>query len=134
MRQRIVEEYSLLVEAHPDAQHAESGGEDWFLVPHFSFPPGWLAGDAPLDKGPIAFKLNAAYPTNAPYGFVAPAGITFKGSPPGSPGSPVNPPFLGAWQHFSWAPETWLVGPTARQGANILDWIRGINERLREGA
>lgn len=134
MRQRIAEELELLLAAHADAQHAEMGGEDWFLVPRFSFPSGWRVGDTALKVGPVAFNLNAGYPTNPPYGFVAPAGTNFQGSPPGNPGSPVNPPFPGPWQHFSWAPETWVGGPTAREGANVLDWIRGIKVRLMEGA
>lgn len=134
MRPRIAQELELLRRAHPDAEHIESAGEDWFLVPSFPVPSGWMVGATAIDHCAIAFKFGAGYPASPPYGFVGPAGINFGGTAPGSPGSPVSPPFPGAWQHFSWAPEEWLAGTSAADGANILNWLRGIRQRLEEGA
>lgn len=134
MRQRIAEELELLARAYAGAQHAEVAGEDWFLVPSYLLPEGWMIGTEAATSCPIAFKFAAAYPTSPPYGFAAPAGINFRGSAPGNPGSPVSPPFAGAWQHFSWAPEIWLPGSSARAGSNILTWVRGFKDRLQEGA
>jgi len=134
MRERIQKELNLLRQHYPDVQHIEAGGEDWFLIPNFPFPSGWKIGDKPVETAPVTFKIVAAYPSGEPYGFATPAGINFKGSPPGNTGSAVTPPFKGAWQHFSWAPEGWTPTNDVTKGQNLLSWVRSFTQRLKEGA
>ena len=134
MRQRIAEELELLREAFKDAIHAHMGEDDWFLLPNFPVPEGWRIGEKAIESVDVAFKLTVAYPTTPPYGFVTSAGINFNGLTPGNPGSAVTPPFPGAWQHFSYAPEEWHPKARTREGANVLTWIRGIKARFAEGA
>ena len=135
MRTRIAEEVALLRPYFPDLEHVEHAGDDWFLLPRYRFPADWRLGDVPMKVGPVVFKLNASYPTGEPYGFAAPAGINYNGSPPGNPGSPVSPPFEGAWQHFSWAPDGgWFPTNDVRVGSNLLAWVRSFSLRLSEGA
>lgn len=134
MRDRIRQELDLLRQYYPDIQHKEHGGEDWFLIPNYPFPEGWMVGQSPIKAATIVFKVVAAYPSGEPYGFAAPARINFKGCPPGNTGSPVTPPFEGAWQHFSWAPEGWVPTCDVNKGQNLLIWVRSFAKRLQEGA
>lgn len=134
MRARMVEELAHLRRYYPGAEHAVQGGEDWFQIPNFVFPDGWQIGQERLVLGPIAFKIGVSYPAGEPYGFAAPAGINFRGVVPGSPGSPVSPPFNGAWQHFSWAPDGWSPTDLVREGSNLVVWARSFTQRLTEGA
>lgn len=134
MTPRLAEEIQLLKQVHEGLDHLERNGEDWFLVQRYPFPPGWRIGNREISHAPICFVLNASYPAGEPYGFLAPAGINFKGSPPGNPGSPKSPPFPGEWQHFSWAPENWEPHAEVASGSNLLAWVRSFGERLRGGA
>ena len=135
MRDRIEQELALLRERYPDIEHQEHAGEDWFRLPHYHFPEGWCINGEPISEAPIVFKIGAAYPSGEPYGFAAPAGINFKGSSPGNPGSPVSPPFDGSWQHFSWAPDgSWAPTAEVRNGSNLSTWARSFARRLEEGA
>jgi hypothetical protein len=133
MRARIAEELAFLREHYADVEHLEHAGEDWFKLPRHFFPPGWRIGETPVETSPIVFRIVAGYPTAEPYGFVAPAGINYKGSPPGNPGSAVAVPFPGEWQHFSWAPDgTWAPSNDVG-GSNLLVWVRSFAHRLTEG-
>lgn len=135
MRPRIEQELALLRQHYPDIEHREHGGEDWFRVPAYSFPPGWRIGEAAISVAPVAFRVSASYPTAEPYGFLAPAGINFKGNPPGNPGNTPPGPFPGDWQHFSWAPDaSWMPSSEVGSGSNLLGWVRGFMQRLKEGA
>ncbi len=134
-RARIEQEFAVLQEHYADVEHTEQGGEDWFRLPSYPFPAGWQVGSAPITSGAIAFRIGAAYPSGEPYGFYAPAGINFEGCAPSNPGSGVNPPFAGAWQHFSWAPDgTWAATADVRRSSNLLSWARSFGQRLQEGA
>ena len=135
MRLRIEQELALLREFHPKIEHKEHGGEDWFRLPSYPFPPGWRIKEQAITEAPIAFKIVAAYPTGEPYGFAAPAGINFNGKPPGNTDSSVIVPFERMWCHFSWAPDGWE--PTTsdvRKGFNLLIWVQSFSHRLEEGA
>lgn len=134
MRARLAQELAQLREFFPDVEHREHDGVDWFYVSNYRFPPGWKIGGNAIANAPIVFKLVATYPGGEPYGFAVPAGINFKGQPPGNPGSPVSPPFAGNWQHFSWAPEGWSPNANPREGSNLLAWVRSFAQRLAEGA
>ena len=135
MRGRIERELHLLREYFTHIDHIEHGGEDWFRLGCYAYPPGWRIADAEVVTAPVIFKVGAAYPTAEPYGFYGPAGLNFGGSPPGNPGSGPQPPFQGAWQHFSWAPDgTWTPAADVPRGSNLLIWARSFADRLREGA
>lgn len=134
MRARIEQELALLRRQYPDVQHQEHAGADWFLLPRYPFPPGWCVNNEAIRQAPVCFRIVATYPTGEPYGFCGPAGINFKGKSPGNPGSPVDPPFEGGWQHFSWAPEDWAPTGDALKGSNLVVWVRSFGIRLREGA
>ena len=135
MRLRIEQEFALLREYYPDAEHQEQGGEDWFRLPTYPFPVGWRIADAAVTSAPVVFRVGVAFPSGEPYGFYAPGDINFSGSPPTNPGSGASPPFGGSWQHFSWAPDgSWAPTADVRRGSNLLAWVRSFSQRLREGA
>lgn len=134
MRARIEQELTLLRERYPEIEHKEHAGEDWFRLPRYPFPAGWRINGDPVAEAAIVFKIVAAYPSGEPYGFAAPAGINFNGKPPTNAGSPVNYPFEGSWQHFSWAPDGWAPTSDARNGSNLVAWVRSFTRRLEEGA
>jgi hypothetical protein len=135
MRPRIEQEIALLQQHYPEIHYLEHAGEDWFRIPRYPFPAGWRIGADAIDSAPIAFRINAGYPTAEPYGFLAPAGINYAGAPPGNPGGAVTVPFPGEWQHFSWAPDaSWAPTHEVRTGSNLLLWVRSFGQRLREGA
>jgi len=133
MQPRIVEELSLLRGAYADVQHKEAGGQDWFLLPTYLFPDGWLLGATPIIRAPICFPINVGYPGAQPYSFSTPAGITFRGQPPVNAKETQAPPFDGQWCEFSWQPEEWKPTGDVRKGSNLLIWARGFAARLREG-
>jgi hypothetical protein len=134
MRARIEQELALLRERYPEIEHKEHAGEDWLRLPRYPFPAGWRINGEPVREAPIVFKVGAAYPSGEPYGFAAPAGINFNGQPPTNTGSPVNYPFEGGWQHFSWAPDDWAPMSDVGKGSNLLAWVRSFARRLEEGA
>jgi len=135
MRARIEQELALLREQYGDIGHMEVDGEDWFRLPPRRLPPGWRVGNTTVEAVPIVFLIKADYPGSAPYGFMAPAGLNFNGSAPGSTGGPPKaPPFAGDWIHFSWSVENWAATSDVRKGSNLLAWCRSFTERLKEGA
>jgi hypothetical protein len=135
MRPRIEQELALLREHYADLEHQEHGGEDWFRLLTYPFPDGWQLASASITSASVVFRVGIAYPAGEPYGFYAPAGINFSGNAPTNPGSGANPPFDGAWQHFSWAPDgSWAPTADVRRGSNLLTWARSFGQRLREGA
>ena len=135
MRPRIEQELALLRRLYPGVEYAEYNGEDWFKLPSYTYPPGWQVGDAPIEVGPMTFRLAATYPAAQPYGFMAPAGITFKGTLPGNSTAAPPGPFPGAWLLFSWAPDgNWQPANEADAGSNLLSWVRSFAQRLKEGA
>jgi hypothetical protein len=135
MRARIEQELALLREQHPDVEHAELNGEDWFRLPRYSIPEGWQEGKTPVSTTDMVFQVKANYPGTKPYGFLAPVDLNFKGNPPvnnvGDP--PANPPFEGSWRHFSWDVEEWTAKADVRKGSNLLVWCRSFRIRLQEG-
>lgn len=134
MRARIEKELTQLREHYPEIEHQEHAEEDWFHIPNYSFPPGWSVDGTEIAEAPIVFKIVASYPTGEPYGFSAPAGISFNGTPPNKSSLVDGVPFEGSWHQFSWAPEDWAPTNNALKGANLLAWVRSFTQRLKEGA
>jgi hypothetical protein len=135
MRARIEQELALLRQQYGEVEHAEVAGEDWFKLSRYRMPEGWQIGDSVTTEIPIAFLIKADYPGSPPYGFLAPAGLNFKGTTPGSTGGPPKPPpFEGNWLHFSWSVENWAATSDVTKGSNLMAWCRSFGERLKEGA
>ena len=135
MRPRIKAELALLREVYGDVELREAGGEDWFKLPPYLLPEGWLIDGERKTAVPIVFLIKADYPSNSPYGFLTPAGLTCKGAMPGNTGgAPAGVPFDGDWMLFSWHCEDWQASGEPSQGSNLLTWCRSFKERLDEGA
>ncbi|RWI62447.1 MAG: hypothetical protein EOR30_33650 [Mesorhizobium sp.] len=135
MRARITDELALLRRHFGDLEHAEARGEDWFRIPRFVLPDGWRIGKQPVSELPVCFLVKGNYPGDAPYGFLAPAGLNFNGAAPNSTGGPPSaPPFAGEWLHFSWSVENWAATADVGRGSNLLAWVRSFMVRFREGA
>src|SRR5262249_7273459 len=113
----------------------EVAGDDWFLVPRYTLPAGWRIGEVAAERVPIAFFVAPAYPTSAPYGFLAPIGMNCNGnSPTNTSNPPKAPPFDGTWLHYSWSAESWAATDELLRGSNLLHWCRSFAERFKEGA
>ena len=136
MRARIEQELALLRATFAAVDHAEAGGEDWFHIPSYGIPDGWLLNGQGVTKIPVAFLIKADHPGGQPYGFLTPAGLTFRGKAPQNTGAPPKPvPFEGNWLHFSWQPEAgWHPSVDLAKGSNLVSWARSFAARLREGA
>jgi hypothetical protein len=135
MRARISHELALLRRHFGDVEHAESNGEDWFRLPRYVLPDGWRIGDKAVSELPVCFLVKGNYPGDAPYGFLTPAGLNFKGVAPNNTGAPPSPPpFSGEWLHFSWSVENWSATADVGKGSNLLAWVRSFMVRLQEGA
>lgn len=134
MRPRLAQEFAAVRAWFPDIEHVENGGEDWFRLPRYPCPTGWQIDATPVETLEIVFRLTAAYPQGEPYGFATRSNITYKGGAPNNAGTAIAPPFEGAWQQFSWAPDGWNPTGDIRQGSNLLAWVRSFAKRLQEGA
>lgn len=136
MRERIAAELDVLRQHYEDLDHRERGANDWFRIPRYRFPDGWELNGKAVSEAEIAFMVNASYPANPPYAFLAPEGLTSRGTRPNS-ASDVGaaPPFAGRWTQFSWQPdEPWAPAVAVLDGSNLLHWARSFGIRLREGA
>ena len=130
MQERIDLELALVKERFPNVEYQPEGR--WVLVISYPLPEGWNR-----ETTDIAFQIGNGYPGAQPYGFYVPSGILFQGTVPGSYTDPApnQPPFEGPWGFFSWAPKSgWFPASDVRQGANLLDWVRGFKDRFEEGA
>jgi hypothetical protein len=131
---RIQRELELLREVWPEVEHVERPGEDWFKLPRYRFPPGWLLNGQPVEAAPVLFMANASYPTGDPYAFWAPVGLTFGGTAPNNVTETTNPAFGGTWLQFSWTPDgDWRPTDVVERGSNLRVWAQSFSERLEEG-
>ena len=135
MRLRITQDLDQLKLVYSNLEHKEVEGEDWIYIPRYPVPKGWQISGQTIRSAPVAFLVKADYPGEAPYGFLMPKSITFKGSPPGSTGVPPIPvPFPGDWIHFSWLAENWASDSDTCLVSNLITWCRSFLVRLKEGA
>lgn len=135
MNKRVQEELPLLMYRFPDTCHVEKGNEDWFLIPEYPLPEGWLIEKSATSVVPVGFSIPAVYPGKAPYGFYVPMTLSHRG------GTPTNSkavsgvvPFEGEWRFVSWNAQDWSPGSTPSSGSNILTWVFGFGERFSQGA
>lgn len=128
MSRRIEEELDLLRTRWGKLGYREEGR--WVLLPGYSLPDCCVQ-----DEADIAFQIKAAHPGDAPYGFYVCKPIELVGGAGFKRTSPANdPPFLGEWLKFSWAPADWQPSADLRAGSNLLDWALSFRERLAQGA
>lgn len=130
MQERIDLEIALVRERFPEAEYHPEGR--WVRVSSYPLPEGWNRKTTD-----VAFQIDASYPGAQPYGFYVQSGLLFQDTAPGSYTDPApnQPPFEGSWGFFSWAPNSgWFPASDVRQGANLLDWVRGFRDRFEEGA
>lgn len=129
MNERIAQEVSLLLAAYPDMEWRPH--DFWARIPKYPVPLSiWT-----LHSAEIAFQVPTQLPGQAPYGFwVRPGLVLSSGGAINNYSYPVLTPFGSGWGQFSWAPEVWRPGPTAREGTNMLDFVRSFADRLREGS
>ena len=86
MRARMKVEFARLREVYGEVEHAEAGGEDWFKIPSYLLPEGWMVSDQSSATVPIVFLVKADYPGGSPYGFLTPVGLNFQGAAPNNTG------------------------------------------------
>ena len=135
MRARMKVEFARLREVYGEVEHAEAGGEDWFKIPSYPLPEGWMVSDQSSATVPIVFLVKADYPGGSPYGFLTPVGLNFQGAAPNNTGEAPGPvPFEGDWIFFSWHCEDWPGCNELRQGPDLVSWCRSFKRRLSEGA
>jgi hypothetical protein len=134
MRARISRELELLKDTWPDVEHVEVSGEDWFRLPRYPLPSGWLLDGQPITTAPILFVATAAYPGSDPYAFWAPKGLTYNGDEPTNVTEAKNAAFDGDWLQFSWQPDgDWQATEPAEKGSNLRVWAESFHKRLKEG-
>lgn len=134
MTSRIEAEWQLLLGRFPSASHTVHGNEDWFLIPDYPVPEGWLMDGQPTAAVQVAFSIAPQYPGKKPYGFFVPSALTHKGHTPNkSKPAKVTVPFPGEWRFISWNIEDWQPGSDPSRGPNLLSWTLGFLERFREG-
>jgi hypothetical protein len=127
---RIIAELSMVRQVYPGVDSAGDGS--WLKLSAYALPPGWNRSETE-----IAIQVPPAYPGVPPYGIYVPAGILFNGIRPQNYTEPASnqPPFGGAWGLFSWqvVDGEWRPAAEAKDGTNLLTWIRGFAERFKEG-
>jgi len=127
---RIDDELARLRNRYANLRHEPNG--QWVLIDDYPLPEGWSR-----PRTPLAFQIPVGYPGTPPYGFYVPSGLLFKSQRPNNytDPAPTQPPFGGAWGIFSWSPGDGAWQPTADidTGPNLLNWVLGFSERLREG-
>jgi len=125
IEERIQEELALLSGKHPGLEVAPDGR--WVKVPAYPLPQGWNRTTTD-----IAFRI--VDPPAGPYGIYVPSGLLFNGQRPNNYSEPVaGVPFPGTWGVFSWTPEAWTPGTTAKGGSNYFNWVGSFGARFREG-
>lgn len=129
MNERIAQELGMLRTCWPDLEYLEAG--HWVRIPRYTVPRGiWN-----VDEVEVAFQIPEQLPGQAPYGFyVRPAlRLAADGSPPNNYTDPVTTPFGEGWGKFSWAPVDWRPAAEPAAGSNMVDFVRSLTDRLREG-
>jgi hypothetical protein len=132
MRPRIAQELALLRQFYPNIQHLAADAGDWFLLPEYTFPPGWRDAATDGAQSKLCLFIGSGYPTAEPYAFLIPATAKYQDNAPNN-ATNASPPFEGAWLQLSWAPDGWFPEADVRNGSNLLAWVRSFSERLKEG-
>lgn len=125
---RVEPELELLKTAHPDLDYIESDGKHWVRVPRHPVPDQWAVAEIE-----VALQIPPSA-GQAPYGFWVRPGLTLAtGETPDNYTFPASTPWGDDWGQFSWSPVQWVPKDDIRAGANMLDFLRSIADRLNEG-
>lgn len=127
---RIAEEVELLRRVFPATEFRDQ----WVRILGIPLPSGW---NRPATD--VAFQIADAFPGAPPSGLFVPSGLRFNGSMPQNYTEPAgsSPPFGGSWGAFSWTildAADWRPSVHAERGVNLLQWVRGFDQRFAEGA
>ena len=128
MNERIEQELALLRTVYPDLEwHPDSL---WVRIPSYALPEGvWKQKAVEL-----AFQMPANLPGQQPYGFWVRPGLELAdGRAPNNYTPSVTIPLGDGWGQFSWSPMVWQPQAEVTAGSNMLNFVRSIAERLREG-
>lgn len=121
---------ALLRQEHPALDERVADGVTWVRVAAQPLPDVWAQSEAE-----IAFRITATA-GEAPYAFWARPQLTLReGGIVNNYTYPVATPWGPDWGQFSFAPsEPWQPKADIRFGPNLLRYLRGITDRLAEGA
>jgi hypothetical protein len=128
MNERIGEELALLRTVYPDLEwHPDSL---WVRIPSYVLPQGiWKQAEIEL-----ALQTPANLPGQQPYGFWVRPGLELADRRAPNNYTPSVATTLGeGWGQFSWSPTVWQPQAEIRAGSNMLNFVRSIADRLREG-
>lgn len=128
MNERIGQELALLKTVYPDLEwHPDSL---WVRIPSYPLPDGvWEQSEIEL-----AFQMPQNLPGQQPYGFwVRPDLRLANGAAPNNYTYPVATPLGEGWGQFSWSLISWQPKADITAGSNMLNFVRSIAHRLREG-
>ncbi len=129
MSGRTEEELALLRSVYPALEWYPDSR--WVRIPSYLLPPGvWRLREAEL-----AVQLPEQLPGQQPYGFwMRPRLELADGRTPGNYTYPAEIPLGEDWGQFSWSPSSWTPHAQIAAGSNMLNFVRSIGDRLREGA
>lgn len=128
--ERLDAEIAHLREAYPGVERRDN----WVRIAGMPLPVGWNRTDTD-----VAFLIPDAFPGAPPSGLFVPTGLRFNGNTPQSYSEPAAAqlPFGGSWGLFSWTIHDagdWRPSASVEKGVNLLQWVRGFNQRFSEGA
>ena len=129
MNERIEQELALLRTVYPDLEWYPD--TFWVRFPSYALPNGvWKQSEIEL-----AFQMPQNLPGQQPYGFwVRPSLELADGRAPNNYTFPASIPLGADWGQFSWSPMVWQPQAEITVGSNMLNFVRSIADRLREGA
>lgn len=128
MNERTAEELTLLRTVYPGLEwHPESR---WVRIHSYILPRGvWRQTEVEL-----AVQLPEQLPGQQPYGFwVRPRLELADGQAPANYTYPAPIPLGDDWGQFSWSLSSWTPHAQIAAGSNMLNFVRSIAGRLREG-
>ncbi len=128
MNERIKQELALLRTVYPNLEwHPDSF---WIRIPSYPLPDGaWKQSEIEL-----AVQMPPNLPGQPPYGFWVRPGLQLaNGGTPTNYSYPVSTPLGDGWGQFSWSLISWQPQAEITAGSNMLNFVRSIAHRLREG-
>lgn len=132
MDDRIRQEIELLKKEYPNLEWKTKDEIVWIRIPEYRI----LKNLWNKDSVSVCFQIPPGYPGNAPYGFHVEDGLRVKETDqkPDNYEEPAPTPFDGAWGKFSWTHDnSWRATTDLNTGANLLNFVRSFQERLKDG-